>query len=173
MLFSSIVTLAMAPVAMALPSLMARDGATVVKDIGNINSSITTLNNTLNTFRANDLLGIATALKIQQESDALVKTIETATSDTNASQNFTQAESNSVAVAVVNLSPRIQSVLNNIVVKKPAFASAFLLIGDLSKTVRADLIKQSNDTTLLGNALTAKLAAPCLSFMIPMSDAAH
>lgn len=166
MLFASVLSaaLALASPALAAPTLAARDGASIVSSISSINSSISTLNNTLNTFKPDAVLGLFTALQIQQQTTDLGNAVMAGTNTAKSSANLTADESNAVAVAVVGLEPRIQSLLTNIVAHKPAFASAVLLVGDLSKTVQSDLQEQKAYTQSFGDAITAKLAQPYAGF---------
>ena len=82
----------------------------------------------------------------------------------NQAAPFNSSDSQAVAVAVVNLEPVIFSTLNNIVTHKPAFATAVLFFGDLSKTVEQTLVQQRQLSAQFSTALTAKLAQPFAGF---------
>lgn len=63
-----------------------------------------------------------------------------------------------LSAPVLDLIDPINTTLTNIVAHKPAFATAVLFVGDLTKTVEQALITQRKLTLLLGNNLTAKLS---------------
>lgn len=155
MRFGSFAALALIPVALAT-----NNAGAIINNVHRISSDIVALNDTLNTFKASDLLSLFTALKIQQQVGTLGDDLVVATNLTRQSSAFTQTQSGNIANAVVALEPQIKTLLANIVQHKPAFASALLLVGDLSKTVEADLKAQKKQTRMFSAALVAKLAEP-------------
>jgi len=134
-----------------------------IQNINAIKTSLTTLNSTLNGFSTYDPLGVFEALKIQLQSSQVSNNLVAAAGTANESSTFTSDESGNIATAVLNLEPVIFSTLNNIVTHKPAFATAILFIGDISKTVEQNLIQQRELSREFANALAAKLAEPYAS----------
>lgn len=114
--------------------------------------------------QANDILSAITALQIQSQSTTIENDLKALIKTTNSTGNLSSDDTNTVANAVVNLEPYISSLLNNIVRHKPAFATAILLVGDLSKTVLQSLQTQQSLSLQFGNALVPKLAEPIRDF---------
>ncbi|KAB8349432.1 hypothetical protein FH972_023459 [Carpinus fangiana] len=157
----------MVPSALALPTIAARatdNSAAVIAGIKQLGADVVTLNKTLNTFKANDPLGLFTALKIQQQAGTISKGLTSTSKAANSSSPFTGEESGQIAEATVDLSPQIESLLKNIVRKKPAFATAVFLVGDLSKTVENLLKSQQQLTKGFVAGITPKLADPYRQF---------
>ena len=132
--------------------------------IRQVSSGLTALNDTLNTFTTNDPVGLFEALKVQLQTSQVSNQLMTAAQTAKNAANFTSDESGQIATAVVNLEPVIFSVLNNIVTHKPAFATAILFIGDISRTVEQNLVQQQQLSKQFSDALTVKLAQPYAGF---------
>jgi hypothetical protein len=132
--------------------------------INAVGSGLTALNNTLNTFRLNDPVGLFEALKVQLETSQVSNSLISAARTANKSLPFTYDESAQIATAVVNLEPTIFSVLNNIVTHKPAFATAIFFVGDISLTVEHNLIQQRELSRAFSDALAQKLTEPFKGF---------
>jgi Hydrophobic surface binding protein A len=131
--------------------------AQVVQSLNQLSTDLHALNNTLNSFQPDAVLGLLTAVSIQQETQQLNTDIQHATSLTHDSTVWSQPHSLNVATAIINIEPQIFSVLSNIVRHKPAFATAVLGIGDLSQTVENDLITQRDLSKTFGAAVVKKL----------------
>ena len=129
----------------------------LIDNISTINSSLISLNGTLNTFTTDDPVGLFEALKIQTQTSQTSSDLVAAARTANSSSNFTETESNSIAAAILSLEPTIFTVLNNIVEHKPAFATAILFIGDISKTVESTLNQQRELSREFADAVAAKL----------------
>ncbi|GAM83350.1 hypothetical protein ANO11243_013370 [Dothideomycetidae sp. 11243] len=147
--------------ALAGPILTARqdDGSStqaLLNQINTIEANIAKLNNTLNGFQPDAVLGAGKALVIQWQTDELGDSLEDATDIINNSDAFNATDSGTIAFAVLGLQPKIASLLNNIVVHKPAFSSVLFLL-DLSQTVEDDLIDQKQESNDFGTALGSKL----------------
>lgn len=81
--------------ALASPTIVKRDAASINEAIGYINSNITQVNSTLNTFtKPKDAI---TALKIKVQSDELTKSVSNAASVAEASEPLNDDMSFSVA----------------------------------------------------------------------------
>ena len=132
-----------------------RDSANIVAGLTTISEQLTTMNNTLNSFHGG-LDSTLVALKIQGEAMDLDADIRTATSVITESAQLNDADSSTVAFAIVSLSSNIYDVLDNIILKKPVFDSAILGIGSASFLVKSDLQYLKKDTDVLGAALTKK-----------------
>lgn len=88
-------------VALASPAIVKRDDASINQAIAYINSNITQVNNTLNTFtKPKDAI---TALEIKLQSDALTKSVTNAASVANASEPLNDDQSLSVATTSASL----------------------------------------------------------------------
>lgn len=155
---SSLILSALLPFALASP--VERSAASIVASINTIESKITTLNNTLLTFYKNDITSGLKVLKIQSQTDDLGKAIDAGTSTANASPALNSDDSFTVATAVLNLQPKVISLLSNIEAHKPAFDSAVIDLVSATPQVEQDLKNQNASTAALSNAITAKLADP-------------
>ncbi|KAH2340876.1 hypothetical protein KXW28_008613 [Aspergillus fumigatus] len=143
-----------------------RDATAVVEAVNSIASQMVVLNNTVTSYDGG-IQGTLTALKIEVESVKLSCDLRDAISTTQASANFTNAESLTVATAFINLQPQIFSTLNNIVAKKLKFDTGLLGIGSLAFLVKGDLQQQKDLSGQLGDAVAAKLA-PLYAQLAPM-----
>lgn len=131
-----------------------------IQDISKIQTDLTALNNTLNGFSTDDILGILVALQVETQSSQVSDDLVAAARTANHSSTFNSTESGNIATTVLSLEPAIFSTLNNIVTHKPAFATAILFVGDISQTVEQNLIQQRELSRGFANALAAKLASP-------------
>ncbi|KAF2157114.1 hypothetical protein K461DRAFT_273246 [Myriangium duriaei CBS 260.36] len=98
----------------------------LINQINTVESNIASLNNTLNGFKPDSILDSPKALVIQFQTDALGNSLNKATQIVNAAQPFDTTDSGTIAQAVIGLEPKIASLLNNIVVHKPAFSSVLV-----------------------------------------------
>ena len=133
-----------------------RDAAAVVDAVNTIGTSLVTLNTTVTGY-SGGLGSELTALKIELESSQLVRDLKDAISTTQQSANFTDAESGTVATALVTLEPQILSALTNIASKKAAFEKGILDFISLTFLVKNNLQQQKDLSAQLGDAVTAKL----------------
>lgn len=164
MLASLLTASTLLPLLAIASPVVKRDAASITSAITQIETNINTLNTTLNGFNKGDLFAIAEVLSIQKETDNLGDSITAATNAAKASAPLNDADSGTVAVAVVNLQPQIFSLLNNIQSKKPAFDSAVLGVGSVSPQVKQSLQKQKQLSGDLGKAITAKLTPTYAAF---------
>lgn len=171
MRFTLLVSSAFAALAVATPvagtskKVASTDlSSTVVSQVATLQADCITLNKTLNTFKPDQLLGVATALTIQNQAGAISTDLTNLATTTNKSSIWNQTESFTVAFAIIDFEPIVFSLLNNIVVKKPAFASAVLLVGDLTLTVQNLLVQQRELSREFGNAVATKLDPSLASY---------
>lgn len=149
---------ALLPFTLANP--VPRDANSIVASINSVESYITTLNNTLNTFNEGDLASGLKVLKIQSQTDDLGNSISSATDTASASAPLDSDDSFTVASAVISLQPKVISLIDNIVAHKPAFDEAILDLVSVTPQVESDLKTQNASTAALSDAITAKLADP-------------
>lgn len=153
-MLASLFVLPVLALASASP-LAKRDGPSIVQAVGYVDSNITAVNNTLNTFnKPNDSI---TALKIQTQTTELTKSVGNAASVANASAPLSEAESSDVAFAVLSLQPHINSLLDNVVAHKPQFDTA-IFGSSASPLVVMDLQDAKKAADDFGAALTPKLS---------------
>ena len=153
-MLSSLLLLPVLALASASP-LAKRDGPSIVQAVGYVDSNITAVNNTLNTF--NKPKDSITAFKIQIQTSELTKSVENAASVANMSAPLSDNESYNVALAVLTLQPHINSLLDNVVAHKPQFDTA--LFGfSASPLVKKDLQDAKKAADDFGAALTPKLS---------------
>jgi hypothetical protein len=146
------------------PRQQTDQAAAELQAISTLSAGLVTLNGTLNKLKLNDPLGFLEALKVQQQTTAVINDLTACAQIANRSLPFTKDESGAIAVAVVNLEPTIFSTLNNIVAHKPAFATAIFIVGDLTLTVENNLIQQRELSGEFSAALAAKLSEPYAGF---------
>ncbi|KAI0037160.1 hydrophobic surface binding protein A-domain-containing protein [Vararia minispora EC-137] len=132
-----------------------RNAATVETDIANINTQVNNLNTAINTFAASPTL--VNGLAIHTGAAPLESAVNTATSDTNASAAFTEAEGQTILTAIQSLATNVISTLSNLDGQHAKFA-ALPLAGSV-QLVELDLQTLSSDTTAFENALIAKAPA--------------
>ncbi|KAK6429900.1 hypothetical protein LTR95_013953 [Oleoguttula sp. CCFEE 5521] len=135
----------------------ATDATAITSSLSNIVAKVTTLNNTLNTFKAKDPLNLITALKIQKQSNDVGTATDSAISTAQASGPLDDAGSLQVALATLSLSTTLKKFLANIETKKPAFDSVLLGLVSLSQTTKATLVKQKGQADQLGAVIASKL----------------
>lgn len=153
-------------------TLSARQADLAAQELANIqtiSNDLASLNGTLNTFTTNDPIGLLEALKVALQTNDIENDLTTATRTANQSSTFNETDSENIAQAVINLEPVIFSVLNNIVVHKPAIATAVLFVGDLSKTVESDLNTLRQLSAGFAAALANKLASPLNEAAAPIA----
>ncbi|OJJ48164.1 hypothetical protein ASPZODRAFT_130113 [Penicilliopsis zonata CBS 506.65] len=138
--------------------IIRRDGAAVVSAITTLANQLTALNSTVTSYEGG-LAGSLTAVEIQLQDEAVVTDLQAAVTVTQQSANFTETESEEVAVAVLDLEPKIVSVLANLVAKKPDFETGLLGVFSLDALVKSDLQQQKILAARLGDAIVAKLTA--------------
>lgn len=150
---------ALAPLSLASP-VVRRDVSSIVNSIKVIESNIAVLNNTLNTFKKGSLTSGLVVLKIQKQTDDLGDAIENGQSTAEASQPLDSDDSFTVASAVIELQPKVISLIQNIENHKPAFDAAIINLVSVTPQVEQDLKAQNASTAAFSDAVTAKLAAP-------------
>ncbi|KAE8155067.1 hydrophobic surface binding protein A-domain-containing protein [Aspergillus avenaceus] len=143
--------------------------STVVNAVTAIATQMTTLNETVTSYTGG-LLGTGTALKIEFESIKLSHALKDAISTTEATANLTSDESGTVATAFVDLKPKIDSTLDNIVARKPEFDTGLLGIGSLSFVVKWNLQQEKDLAGQLGEAVVGILAEPYASVAPLLND---
>ncbi|KAL4899484.1 hypothetical protein BDW74DRAFT_110498 [Aspergillus multicolor] len=136
--------------------LTKRDGAAVISAVNTITESMTTLNDTVTSYKGG-ILGTVTALKIEFQAIALNNDLRDAVSVTKASANFTEEESLNVSAAFLDLQPNIDSTLDNIVRKKPQIDNGLLGIGSLGFLVKANLVTERDLAASLGDEVVKRL----------------
>ncbi|VDB92546.1 unnamed protein product [Peniophora sp. CBMAI 1063] len=149
----SFVSLSLAVNAIASP--FKRDAATVEADIATITSQVSALNDAITQFGTSKSL--TDALAIHSDAGTLETAINQATSDTNASDAFTEDEGATILSAIQNLEPNIIAALQNLDSQHDNFASQ--PIAGLDAVVESDLNTLNTDTTAFENALLSKAPA--------------
>lgn len=137
--------------------ILHRDVNSITGSLGTISGGLVSMNATLNQFEGG-FNGTLLALQIQGEASTLLDDIENATTAAGQSSNLDEADSATVAFAIVALSSNIYEVLANLVDKKGAFDAAILGIGSASALVEYDLKSLKNSTDTLSQALSSKLS---------------
>lgn len=145
------------PIALAAPTLIPRSATSIVNAINNIESKITTLNNTLNEFFPRDPAALVVVLAVEAETTALGVAISQATAAADQTPPLNETDSTTVALATLGLEPDIFSLLTNIESKRPAFDTAILDIGSVSPLVLISLKQQAALSASLGQAIASKL----------------
>jgi hypothetical protein len=155
----------LATTALASPILSTkRDAASIVSSISTISSDITTLNSTLNTFNQGNLLNALTALKIQSQTEKVSDSLLAATSTAASSQPLNGDDSFKVAAAILDLQPKIFSLLDNLQSRKPVFDKAVLGLVGVSGQVLKSLQYQKQLSEAFGVTVAQKLAEPFKTF---------
>lgn len=152
----SIVATTLSVATCALAAAAPATYATVVADIAAITKQLSTLNSSVSAFTGGPSQTIA-ALTIQGQSSDLQNIIDKAAKDAKASPAFGDDGSNAVANAVLALEPKIFSVLDNLVAKKPAFDKPVIFGIVPSSLVLLDLKSLKSSTDKFGAATVAKL----------------
>ncbi|KAF5854752.1 hypothetical protein ETB97_012263 [Aspergillus alliaceus] len=122
-------------------------------------SQCSTMNDTLQGFTIGPNI-MPTALKVQFESDELLRDIIDAIAAAKQTPMLTKDDSVRVAIAVTKLQDVIYSLLDVLVAKKPVFDKAILGIGSASFLVSADLKSLKDATDGFGNEVVLRLANP-------------
>jgi hypothetical protein len=150
---------ALATTALAFPSIVKRDADSIVASISTISADVSTLNSTLNTYTLGNPQNSVTQVTIQTQTDDLGKAIQAGTNAAKASAVLDSNGSGKVASAVLNLQPKITSLLNNIEAKKPVFDQG---VGGVSASplVLESLKKQKQLSAEFGAAVAEKLTGP-------------
>lgn len=142
------------------------DGASINAGLTTISNQLVKMNSTLNKFQGG-LSGTLMALQIQGESLTLESNIKTATTTINKAAPLSDEDSTTIAFAIVSLSHNIYDVLDNLILKKPAFDNAILGVGSASLLVKLDLVNLKKATDTLGTGLTKKLT-PKIADVAPL-----
>lgn len=121
---------------------------------------VVTLNNTLNSFNPNIFLNTLQALEIEKQSSAVSKSLTSAIQVANASPALNSTDSFTVAVAVVNFSPKVLSLLQNLESRQPVFQKAILGIFSADPLVEKSLKQQKESSAEFGTAVADKLSEP-------------
>ena len=96
---------------------------------------------------------------MEAETSALGDAISAGTKVAQQSAPLSEADSQTVAVAVLGLEPQIFSLLTNTESRKEAFDTAALGVGSVSPTVEQSLKEQAQLSAALGNAIAAKVTS--------------
>ncbi|KAF5369072.1 hypothetical protein D9758_003054 [Tetrapyrgos nigripes] len=140
--------------------VLKRDVTTILSDISNIGTQVTSLDNNINAFP--DSGGsLAAALAIHNDAVALNSAVGTATTDTTSNGAFSEADGQSVLSAVEGIEDTILDTLSAIVAKHAAFAA--LPIGGIPALVLQDLKNLDASTTAFSGALIANAPADLVS----------
>lgn len=129
MLFRLAIPLLFSTLTFANPILFPRQTNSttqLINQIGIIERDIARLNTTLNSFLPDAVLEAGDAFLIQFQTGNLEDDLNGATSIINSALPFNDEDSGTIATAVLGLEPQIASLLNNIVVHKPSFASVLV-----------------------------------------------
>ncbi|KAF9255827.1 hydrophobic surface binding protein [Marasmius fiardii PR-910] len=147
---------ALLSVGSALAAPFKRDVATVQADIATISTQVTALDSSISAFP--DTGGsLASALAIHNAATTLDASLKKATTDTQATDPFSENDGQNILASVEAIEPTILHALQTIVAKKPAFDA--LPIGGVPALVLQDLQNLSTDTTAFADALIAKSPA--------------
>lgn len=128
----------------------------VVAAVKSLGDDMVTLNKTLNNYEGG-IGSVITALKIKSQTDTVKKDTEAVTEAAEESEKFNQEGSGNVANSLIELQPKINSVLDNIVSKKGAFEKAVLGFISLTWLVKSDLEDLKELSAELGESITKKL----------------
>ncbi|KAF2756564.1 hypothetical protein EJ05DRAFT_67906 [Pseudovirgaria hyperparasitica] len=158
----STLTLASAAV---LPAVEKRDGAQTVKDINSISSQTDAIYKQVNDFKGGPLSSLQ-ALGIQTASIKLDNTIKQGTKNANKSAKFTSDESNNIAIATLDLQPKVTVLIDALINKKQGFQTALLGLSAVP-LVKQTLTTLRADTKTFGQAVTAKLT-PDIAELAPI-----
>ena len=131
----------------------------ITGSINTLRTQLVSANDTLNTFEALSPIGILTALQIQTKIGDIGDTLTQGAQLASASAPLNDQQSNAISQQFLQLEPQLFSLLNNIVVHKPSFATAGLLVGDLTKTVEATLVQQRSLSAAFAQAIGSKLTS--------------
>ncbi|KAK0461274.1 hydrophobic surface binding protein [Desarmillaria tabescens] len=136
-----------------------RTVAQVEADIANIATQVNALDSSIKAFP--DTGGsLISALAIHSSATSLISTLQTATTDTTATDAFSESDGATILAAVEGFEPTILDALTAIVEKQPAFQA--LPIGGIPALVLQDLQNLDSGTTAFSNALIAKSPADLL-----------
>ncbi|CCX10134.1 Similar to hypothetical protein NFIA_093030 [Neosartorya fischeri NRRL 181]; acc. no. XP_001261238 [Pyronema omphalodes CBS 100304] len=131
-------------------SIIKRDAATIIADLGTIDKNIDTCNTKIAAFNG----GVLEALAVAQAADTIIASTNKATDDTNASAALNDNDSVSVVFTLSALNPKIKSNLDATVAKKTQFKNGgfgSLVLQQLNSLKTAS----GNLATALGNKVTA------------------
>lgn len=140
----------------------------IVDGLHLIQSHIKYTNQLVTYFNGNPQTGTLDAVNIQEEALDLGHAIQYTTSVAHASPNLDEAGSLAVVTAVISLRPDVETLLKNIVAKRPAFDAVVVGLFSVSGQVQQTLTNQKALTQALGYAIAEKLtgayktAAPLL-----------
>ncbi|KAB8339208.1 hypothetical protein FH972_022142 [Carpinus fangiana] len=146
-------------------AIEARDAATVVGDIRTLTTQLNTLQNQLKAFQGG-AAGTGAALQIQGTEQTIENTLKKAAQDASNSPNFGNSGSADVANAIVGVERNIYSVLDLLIQKKSAFATAALGFS-ATGLVLQDLKNLKSQTDAFGANASAKLV-PELAKLAPL-----
>lgn len=134
---------------LALPVTVLADYNTVLNDIKNISTLLTTLTDDVKAV-VPGIPGLPYALQVQVDATNLDKRIQTGAANANASEPFGDG-SLQVGLALINLKPEIESSLKQIGDKNETF-------GELGVIVLSSLLQLKRDTTAFSDQIVPKLA---------------
>lgn len=157
--FKTFAFLPLIPLALSSPVLSRRDAASVLTGLQKITNATNTLNTTVASYDGG-IEGTVTSVEILTDTFAVINAIKCTTNDAKQSANFTDAESESIAEALIGtLVPAVESSLTTIQGKKAAFEHGLLGIASLTGLVETLLKELKSDSDDLSAAIVAKLTA--------------
>ncbi|KAG7446292.1 hydrophobic surface binding protein [Guyanagaster necrorhizus] len=133
-----------------------RTVAQVEADIADIVTQVDALDSSINAFPATGGSLLA-ALAIHSSATTLISTLQTATTDTTATDAFSEDDGATILASVEAFEPTILDALTAIVAKEPAFEA--LPIGGIPALVLQDLQGLNSATGAFSDALIAKSPA--------------
>ncbi|ETW76169.1 hypothetical protein HETIRDRAFT_27192, partial [Heterobasidion irregulare TC 32-1] len=136
--------------------LLRRTVAQVESDITGISTQVDALNTAIQAFPTSGG-NLVDALGIHTDATNLASAVTTATSDTQATDAFSEDDGQTILAQVQALEPNIITTLQNLIAKKSGFTS--LPVGGVTTLVEQDLQTLANDTSAFADALIAKSPA--------------
>lgn len=145
---------------LALSNLLKRDTQTVLNDFQQISTQSQKVQSEVNAFTGD----ANQAVVIYGDSNTLDGYIKQAITDAQALSSLNDADSASIANAVVGLQETTYGTLDALTSKYPAFAN---LSSAVVGIVESSLITLRNDTAVLGSVITSKLV-PVVAKVSPL-----
>ncbi|KAK2748383.1 hypothetical protein FQN55_004320 [Onygenales sp. PD_40] len=153
-IFSGLVaTLAASALATPLTNLNKRDAAKLGEIVEGVSAQVDKLTTTVNGYTGQ----IFTALKIQIQTGKIGSGLEDGIEETKASEPFTDEESQSVALTLVALQPKLTTLVDALISKKDVFKKGILGFIPLTGLVKSSLEKQEKLSAQFGEEVIKKL----------------
>lgn len=128
----------------------------VVAAVEKISTQTTTLNSTVAGY-SGGIEGTITAIKVETEAICLNTDLREAVHTVSKLGNFTDAESQDIALSFINLVPTVNSTLATIVSKKDEFDDGLLGVASLSFLVKYNLETEKELSVKLGDEVKGRL----------------